>query len=160
MREWDAPGQVGRGEERRQGRLTLRLAPEPVQVSELLSATAMANQANAAPAGVTVTVADIVTVADSEAILVMADPVRARQSAGSGLGLAIVRRLTEAHKGTVTAVSTPNVGSTFTLRLPRHSSTTRRLNGGVTAVACSRRPTGCPPARRPARAAGRVRAGG
>ncbi|MGO4430501.1 ATP-binding protein, partial [Streptomyces sp. MCAF7] len=42
------------------------------------------------------------------------------------LGLAIVRRLTEAHKGTVTAVSTPNVGSTFTLRLPRHSSTTRQ----------------------------------
>ncbi|NUP39151.1 MAG: HAMP domain-containing protein, partial [Streptomyces sp.] len=163
----------------------LRLAPEPVQVSELLSATAMANQATAAAAGVTVTVADTSTVADSEAILVMADPVRARQmvgnlvsnairhtpaggsvtlsaradpetveidvadtgtgisadelphvfdrfwraeksrgrqSGGSGLGLAIVRRLTEAHEGTVTAVSTPNVGSTFTLRLPRHSS--------------------------------------
>ncbi|MFJ9589574.1 sensor histidine kinase [Streptomyces acidicola] len=159
----------------------LRLAPEPVQVSELLSATAMANQAAAAAAGVTV------TVADNEAILVMADPVRARQmlgnlvsnairhtpaggsvtlsaradpetvvidvadtgtgisadelprvfdrfwraeksrgrqGGGSGLGLAIVRRLTEAHKGMVTAVSTPNVGSTFTLRLPRHSSTT------------------------------------
>ncbi|KAK1185476.1 ATP-binding protein [Streptomyces sp. NBS 14/10] len=165
----------------------LRLAPEPVQVSELLSATAMANQATAAAAGVTVTVAATPTVADSEAILVMADPVRARQmvgnlvsnairhtpaggsvtlsaradpetveidvadtgtgisadelphvfdrfwraeksrgrqSGGSGLGLAIVRRLTEAHEGTVTAVSTPNVGSTFTLRLPRHSSAT------------------------------------
>ncbi|MFI0730798.1 sensor histidine kinase [Streptomyces sp. NPDC021225] len=159
----------------------LRLAPEPIQVSELLSATAMANQATAAAAGVTV------TVADGEAIVVMADPVRARQmvgnlvsnairhtpaggyvtlsaradpgtvvidvadtgtgisadelphvfdrfwraeksrgrqSGGSGLGLAIVRRLAEAHKGTVTAVSTPNVGSTFTLHLPRHSITT------------------------------------
>lgn len=55
-----------------------------------------------------------------------AEKSRGRQSGGSGLGLAIVRRLTEAHKGTVTAVSTPNVGSTFTLRLPRHSSATRQ----------------------------------
>ncbi|MFD8380858.1 sensor histidine kinase [Streptomyces sp. NPDC059679] len=165
----------------------LRLAPEPVQVSGLLSATAMANQATAAAAGVTVTVADTLTMADSEAILAMTDPVRARQmvgnlvsnairhtpaggsvtlsaradpetveidvadtgtrisadelphvfdrfwraeksrgrqSGGSGLGLAIVRRLAEARKGPVTAVSTPNVGSTFTLRLPRHSSAT------------------------------------
>ncbi|WP_435858395.1 sensor histidine kinase [Streptomyces milbemycinicus] len=53
-----------------------------------------------------------------------AEKSRDRQSGGSGLGLAIVRRLTEAHRGTVTAVSAPNVGSTFTLRLPRHSSST------------------------------------
>ncbi|MFD5065610.1 ATP-binding protein [Streptomyces sp. NPDC058394] len=31
--------------------------------------------------------------------------------------MAIVRRLSEAHGGTVTAVSTPGIGSTFTLRL-------------------------------------------
>ncbi|MGC9437433.1 sensor histidine kinase [Streptomyces sp. WG5] len=50
-----------------------------------------------------------------------AEKSRSRQSGGSGLGLAIVRRLAEAHRGTVTAASTPNVGSTFTLRLPHHS---------------------------------------
>ncbi|MFB9902356.1 sensor histidine kinase [Allokutzneria oryzae] len=43
---------------------------------------------------------------------------RGRQGGGSGLGLAIVRKLAEAHGGTVTAASTLGQGSTFTLRLP------------------------------------------
>lgn len=43
---------------------------------------------------------------------------RNRQSGGSGLGLAIVRRLAEAHGGTVTVLSTPGEGTTVTLRLP------------------------------------------
>lgn len=43
---------------------------------------------------------------------------RSRRTGGSGLGLAIVRKLTEAHGGTVTAVSEPGQGSVFTLRLP------------------------------------------
>ncbi|WP_329352972.1 HAMP domain-containing histidine kinase [Streptomyces sp. NBC_01261] len=43
---------------------------------------------------------------------------RNRQSGGSGLGLAIVRRLVEAHGGTVTVVSTVGEGTTITLRLP------------------------------------------
>ncbi|MBL1100201.1 sensor histidine kinase [Streptomyces coffeae] len=155
----------------------LRLALEPVHVTELLSAIVMANQATATAACVTV------SVTDNGPVPVMADPVRlrqmignlvsnairhtpaggsvvlssrveyetvvidvadtgsglsadelphvfdrfwraeksrSRQSGGSGLGLAIVRRLAEAHKGTISAVSVPNVGSTFTLRLPRH----------------------------------------
>jgi signal transduction histidine kinase len=37
---------------------------------------------------------------------------------GSGLGLSIVRWIVEAHKGRVTAESTPGRGSTFTVRLP------------------------------------------
>jgi signal transduction histidine kinase len=38
--------------------------------------------------------------------------------AGSGVGLAIVRRVAEAHRGTVAVESTPGRGSCFTLRLP------------------------------------------
>ncbi|MFE6974967.1 ATP-binding protein [Streptomyces sp. NPDC057682] len=43
---------------------------------------------------------------------------RSRRTGGSGLGLSIVRKLTEAHGGTATAVSVPGEGSVFTLRLP------------------------------------------
>ncbi|MFF0516783.1 sensor histidine kinase [Streptomyces sp. NPDC004250] len=47
-----------------------------------------------------------------------ADTSRSRHTGGSGLGLAIVRKLTEAHGGSVSAESTPGAGSVFTLRLP------------------------------------------
>ncbi|MFD7610701.1 sensor histidine kinase [Streptomyces sp. NPDC059828] len=48
-----------------------------------------------------------------------ADKSRNRQTGGSGLGLAITRKLTEAHGGTVSVVSTPGHGSTFAVRLPQ-----------------------------------------
>ena len=47
-----------------------------------------------------------------------AEKSRSRRTGGSGLGLAIVRRLTEAHGGTVTVVSTVGIGTVFTVRLP------------------------------------------
>ncbi|MET8171304.1 sensor histidine kinase [Streptomyces clavifer] len=47
-----------------------------------------------------------------------AEKSRNRRTGGSGLGLAIVRKLTEAHGGTVGVVSTVGRGSVFTLRLP------------------------------------------
>ncbi|MGW1201966.1 sensor histidine kinase [Streptomyces cyaneofuscatus] len=47
-----------------------------------------------------------------------AEKSRSRRTGGSGLGLAIVRKLAEAHGGTVSATSTEGEGSAFTLRLP------------------------------------------
>ena len=43
---------------------------------------------------------------------------RARSAEGSGIGLALVRDLVVLHGGTVTVDSTPEVGSTFTVRIP------------------------------------------
>ncbi|WP_257153729.1 sensor histidine kinase [Streptomyces lunaelactis] len=47
-----------------------------------------------------------------------AEKSRSRRTGGSGLGLAIVRKLAEAHGGTVHVESTEGQGSVFTLRLP------------------------------------------
>lgn len=47
-----------------------------------------------------------------------AEKSRSRRAGGRGLGLAIVRRLVEAHGGTVTVQSRPGAGATFTIRLP------------------------------------------
>ena len=46
------------------------------------------------------------------------DKSRSRQTGGAGLGLAIVKKLVIAHKGTVTAESKINQGTTFTINLP------------------------------------------
>ncbi|MFD7550494.1 sensor histidine kinase [Streptomyces sp. NPDC059816] len=51
-----------------------------------------------------------------------AEKSRNRRTGGSGLGLSIVRRLTEAHGGTVSVSSTVDVGSVFTLRIPARGS--------------------------------------
>jgi signal transduction histidine kinase len=37
---------------------------------------------------------------------------------GTGVGLAIVKRIVEAHRGSVTVVSTPGAGSDFEVRMP------------------------------------------
>ena len=47
-----------------------------------------------------------------------AEKSRARSTGGSGLGLAIVRKLVEAHGGSIGVTSTTGRGTTFTLRLP------------------------------------------
>ncbi len=47
------------------------------------------------------------------------DKNRSREIGGTGLGLAIVKHIILAHKGSITVDSTPGVGSTFTIQLPR-----------------------------------------
>lgn len=46
------------------------------------------------------------------------DRARKQQTGGTGLGLAITKEVVELHGGTVSVVSEPEVGSTFTVRLP------------------------------------------
>lgn len=47
-----------------------------------------------------------------------AESSRVQQTAGHGLGLSLVRRLVDAHGGTVSVRSAPHRGSTFTIRIP------------------------------------------
>ncbi len=51
-----------------------------------------------------------------------------RQYTGSGLGLSLVRRMAELHGGSVTVESIVGAGSVFTVNLPWHSNTLRRLD--------------------------------
>lgn len=46
------------------------------------------------------------------------DDARSRETGGTGLGLSIVRHVAEAHGGSVRVLSTPGVGSAFTISLP------------------------------------------
>jgi len=43
----------------------------------------------------------------------------ARKSPGSGLGLPIAKKIIDAHRGRIDVVSAPDVGTTFTVRLPK-----------------------------------------
>ena len=54
------------------------------------------------------------------------DPARSRETGGTGLGLSIVKHVASKHGGEIKVWSSPNVGSSFALRLPIYIP-----NGGI-----------------------------
>lgn len=54
------------------------------------------------------------------------DPARSRETGGTGLGLSIVKHVASKHGGDIKVWSSPNVGSSFALRLPIYST-----SGGI-----------------------------
>lgn len=54
-------------------------------------------------------------------LFVQAECAQSRSRGGLGIGLNVVKRIVELHRGSVQAFSAgPDLGSTFTIRLPRH----------------------------------------
>jgi two-component system sensor histidine kinase SenX3 len=58
------------------------------------------------------------------------DPARHRSTGGTGLGLSIVKHVAASHGGEVRVWSSPGQGSSFTLTLPRRTSSADRPPGG------------------------------
>jgi signal transduction histidine kinase len=46
------------------------------------------------------------------------EPFYTTKQSGTGLGMAICKRIVDAHEGTIQASSTPDHGTTITIRLP------------------------------------------
>jgi two-component system sensor histidine kinase SenX3 len=59
------------------------------------------------------------------------DPARHRSTGGTGLGLSIVKHVAASHGGEVRVWSSPGQGSSFTLTLPRRTSSADRPPGGL-----------------------------
>jgi two-component system phosphate regulon sensor histidine kinase PhoR len=62
------------------------------------------------------------------------DKARSRKLGGTGLGLAIVKHIVSAHRGRVEVQSTPGVGSTFTIHLPRPDTNSPERPGSSSAT--------------------------
>ena len=71
------------------------------------------------PDRVLVTVATPVLGMDAAALGRIFEPYFSTKATGTGLGLTIARRNVELNAGTIEVTSTPGVGTTVTLRLPK-----------------------------------------
>jgi two-component system sensor histidine kinase SenX3 len=60
------------------------------------------------------------------------DYARSRENGGTGLGLSIVKHIAAAHGGYVHVWSKPGQGSTFTIRIPQHSTREAALEPAAT----------------------------
>ena len=69
-----------------------------------------------------------------------ADTTTSKKFGGTGLGLALTRRFCRLMGGDVSVSSTPDVGSTFTMRLPASVVTPSELQADATATAVSEKP--------------------
>jgi two-component system phosphate regulon sensor histidine kinase PhoR len=80
------------------------------------------------------------------------DRARSRELGGTGLGLAIVKHLARAHGGEINVRSAVNVGTTFTIELPRDTHATVAEANGDGRVSTTRveTPSQFPEAERPA----------
>lgn len=131
-----------------QAKLDSRLPPlllDERKVSQALI-NLCANAFDAMPQGGTLSVATreedecgLIEVADTGTGIPTEDleriftPFFTRKETGLGFGLAIVQRIAEDHGGSVSCVSEPGQGSTFTLRLP--------ISGAVTSTESARGPS-------------------
>jgi two-component system sensor histidine kinase SenX3 len=78
------------------------------------------------------------------------DPARHRSTGGTGLGLSIVKHVAASHGGEVRVWSVEGQGSTFTLSLPRGSSSHQALRGPSATVEETPAKTPYPPSRQEA----------
>jgi len=58
------------------------------------------------------------------------DSAQAHQIQGTGLGMPIVKAIVEAHDGTITVTSDPDVGTSFCISLPLAQPLERRAAAG------------------------------
>lgn len=87
------------------GQITVRTASEPKWVSISVEDT-----------GIGISEKDLPHIFER---FYRADQARSSKTGGSGVGLSIVQKIVEAHKGRIDVQSTLEVGSTFTIRLPK-----------------------------------------
>jgi signal transduction histidine kinase/HAMP domain-containing protein len=106
------------GDRRTLARAVVNLIENALQAMPHGGSLVLASDRDPRADGAVLSVADSGPGLSAEARGRLFEPYFSTKSAGTGLGLPIVRRVVEAHRGTVSVVSVPGGGTTFTLHLP------------------------------------------